>query len=175
MDQSWRRLGDYSGGPFQGISRHARARQDTKLQLESTDCPLTAWSFAYQVSMVRRGSTVRFHKGALIYLRKFESPEIIGRSRVDSRGTIGHGARCGRVGKPIWCAHPGLSQHRHYLPLVGVPSSPPGVNPSPVRARDAAATSFRATTTSQAIAGLAASPGTDVLPTCSIDTTGTPG
>ena len=44
----------------------------------------------------------------------------------------------------------------------------------PARTCDAAATSCPSTTMSQSITGLAASPGTAVLPTCSMDTTGTP-
>ena len=36
-------LGGLFGGTTAGIIRHARARQDTKLQLETTDCLLTAW------------------------------------------------------------------------------------------------------------------------------------
>jgi hypothetical protein len=46
--------------------------------------------------------------------------------------------------------------------------------PSLVRACDAAATSCPATTISQSMTGLAARPSTEVLPTCSMATTGTP-
>jgi len=56
--------GDYSGGPLQGISRHAGARRDIELQLEFAESLLTACSFACQASMVRRRSTIRFRKGA---------------------------------------------------------------------------------------------------------------
>src|SRR5215469_14415616 len=55
-----------------------------------------------------------------------------------------------------------------------MPSSPSGVNPSDTKTRLAAVTSASPTTMSQSMMGLAARPGTDVLPTCSIATTGTP-
>ena len=55
-----------------------------------------------------------------------------------------------------------------------MPRSPRGVNPSPVRACDAAAASGSATIMSQSMTGLAASPGTEVLPMCSMAATGTP-
>ena len=55
----------------------------------------------------------------------------------------------------------------------GIPSSPSGAKPRPVRTPDAAATSCSATTMSQSMTGLAARPGTEVLPTCSMATTGT--
>jgi hypothetical protein len=42
-----------------------------------------------------------------------------------------------------------------------------------MRTMVAAATSFSATTMSQSMTGLAANPGTEVLPTCSMATTGT--
>src|SRR5580692_5640333 len=58
--------------------------------------------------------------------------------------------------------------------LSGMPRSPRGLNPSPVRACAAAAASCPATTMSQSMTGLAARPGTDVLPTCSMASTGTP-
>src|SRR6266851_2638484 len=58
--------------------------------------------------------------------------------------------------------------------LSGMPSSPTAVNASPIKVRDAAATSCSATTISQSMTGLAARPGTEVLATCSMATTGTP-
>src|SRR5215471_12217013 len=55
-----------------------------------------------------------------------------------------------------------------------MPSSPSGVKPSDITTVLAAATWLSRTTMSQSMMGLAARPGTDVLPTCSIATTGTP-
>jgi hypothetical protein len=53
------------------------------------------------------------------------------------------------------------------------PVRPPGVKPSDTRTLLAAVTSALPTTMSQSMTGLAARPGTDVLPTCLIALTGT--
>jgi hypothetical protein len=55
-----------------------------------------------------------------------------------------------------------------------MPSSPSGLKPSATKVCEAAMTAGWATTMSQSMTGLAASPGTAVLPTCSIAVTGTP-
>lgn len=56
----------------------------------------------------------------------------------------------------------------------GISSSPNARNPNPTSTFEAAPTRSAATTMSTSMTGFAASPGTAVLPTCSIPTTGTP-
>lgn len=54
-----------------------------------------------------------------------------------------------------------------------MPSSPNGWKPRPTKTSDAGATWSAVTTMSQSMIGLLASPGTEVLPTCSMATTST--